>query len=222
MPQVVHSRVLEQADLGVWEISEDIDELEALSRSSGLESVIEELCKDVSSIRRKKELIATRLLLNNVTDGKMPLVEYDRWGKPILRDSDQKISISHCRSHAAILLHDELESGIDVEIKSDRILFIAQRFMSDKEWSYLPNETDLDYLHLIWAAKECIYKIHGRHGVIFRNDICVNEFNPSTEGQLEVTLKKNNVICDYHLQYQSDDAKVMVFGWQEKNACRSV
>ena len=222
MPQILHSRVLQQADLGVWEISEELKELEALSRSLGLGAVIEELCRDVSNVRRKKELIATRLLLHGLANGKTILVEYDMWGKPMLKNSNQKISISHCRSHAALLIHNELESGIDIEIKSERILSIAERFMSKTEWSYMPNETDLDYLHLIWAAKECIYKIHGRHGVIFRNDISVNEFDIDREGRLEVTLKKNNVICEYHLHYQSDDEKVMVYGWQEKNACRSL
>ena len=222
MPQIVHSRVLEQAHLGVWEISEELKELKALSKSLGLGAVIEELCRDVSNVRRKKELIATRLLLHSIANGKLIHVEYNTWGKPILKNSTQRISISHCRSHAALLIHNELESGIDIEIKSERILSIAKRFMSNAEWSYLPNKTDLDYLHLIWAAKECIYKIHGRHGVIFRNDICVNEFEVDSKGRLEVTLKKNNVICDYHLHYQNDDEKVMVYGWQEKNACRSL
>ena len=222
MPKVKSVSLNSDAVLGLWEIREELPELLILAQQEGMHSIIDKLNKEVRSDSRKLEVLATRLLLKQMRGDLESTIEYDQWGKPYLTDESSKISISHCRSHAAIITHPELEAGIDIEHISPRILAIARRFMNDAEWAYLPNETDLEYLHLIWAAKECVYKIHGRHGVNFKNDIYVQQFNPNSEGELRVTFKKNTLICDYHLHYQSDGDKVLVYGWQEEEACRPI
>ncbi|NNF01643.1 MAG: 4'-phosphopantetheinyl transferase superfamily protein [Bacteroidia bacterium] len=219
----IHSNILPNgAQLGIWKFEESLNDLMNLIRIQGLQKLTNLEEQTIKSDRRRKEVLSIRLLLNQMQKNSTNTILYDKWGKPYLSDNGHKISISHCSTHSAIVLHPNLETGIDIETLSPRIKVISQRFMHEDEWSFFNEDHELSYLNLIWAAKECIYKINGRHGVIFKDDIQVKPFQPAEHGRLHVTLKKNNLICDYHLHYQNDGEKVLVYGWQEENACHSI
>lgn len=220
MAQILQKQVDKGVKLGVWEITESLSELErnwAIVRGQREDGLSLE---EIGSSRRRKELLASRLLLDTMDSRLHESISYDPWGKPHLSDGSFKISISHCRSHAAILLHNMSDCGIDIEIISPRILPLASKFTSKKEEAYIADSRRLEQIQMIWSAKEVVYKIKGRHGLLFKEDIYVHPFEPAASGHLDVTLKKNNVICEYQLYYQNDGNIIIVYGWQDDSRCR--
>lgn len=127
---------------------------------------------------RQRERHAVQQLLTAMMDGDLSFtVGHEPSGKPFLQYSlstpdsgvspvsknlensspvpkNLKISISHTRGYAAILLSEEFDVGIDIEYRSDRVERIASRFIRPDE----KTETTEEKL-LLWSAKEAVYKL---------------------------------------------------------------
>ena len=103
-------------------------------------------------------------------------IRYDESGKPSI-NSDLNISISHSNRMAAIVFSGYSRAGIDIELKESKIIKIKDKFLN--EYEKLKNEfqSDLDYLTMIWTAKESIYKALGIKGVSFSDDIIIKNLN---------------------------------------------
>jgi phosphopantetheinyl transferase (holo-ACP synthase) len=130
------------------------------------------------SPRKKSEWLATRELLFRI--GKFPeRIEciYDDFGKPFLKDSDKHISVSHSGSWAAAAISD-MPCGIDIQEYSKTVERIREKFVTNEELGrteMLKNR--LHHLHVIWGAKECMYKAYGKRKLEFREHIAVTELN---------------------------------------------
>ena len=85
------------AEICVWEISEDEDELRRLCAPIPSDE-LEEL-QIISSPARRKEKLAVRALLNVMFPEKLYLGHHDN-GKPYLQNCAVEISISHCARFA--------------------------------------------------------------------------------------------------------------------------
>lgn len=107
---------------------------------------------------------------------------YDTNGKPHLRDGTH-ISITHSFEFTGIILSRQHEVGIDIEKQRNKILRIAHRFTTMREYQSVANEEALvRKLTMIWGAKESLYKITGVPGVSFLDHICVADFELGQEG----------------------------------------
>ena len=91
------------AEICVWEISEDEDDLRRLCAPIPADE-LEEL-EITKSPARRKEKLAVRALLNEMFPEKLYLGHHDN-GKPYLQNCAVEISISHCARFAAIIAHD--------------------------------------------------------------------------------------------------------------------
>ena len=123
----------------------------------------------------KEYFLAVRKLLQN-EDPELT-INYDSQGKPYL-NTQKGISISHSKEIAAIGISNEIDFGIDVQYKTDKILNIQNKFLSNNEKQNLGDTPSLESLIKLWSAKESIYKALGIKGVSFSND-------------LEIDFKKN-------------------------------
>lgn len=123
----------------------------------------------------KEYFLAVRKLLQN-EDPELT-INYDSQGKPYL-NTQKGISISHSKEIAAIGISNEIDFGIDVQYKTDKILNIQNKFLSNNEKQNLGDTPSLESLIKLWSAKESIYKALGIKGVSFSND-------------LEIDIKKN-------------------------------
>ena len=94
----------------------------------------------------------------------------DDHGKPHLRQNESHMSISHAYPYAAAIIDHCGSTGIDIEAPRDQIKRICHKFMSDTE---LNLNQSIDRMTIIWAAKECLYKIYGRRQLIFRKDLSI-------------------------------------------------
>ncbi|MBP5628618.1 MAG: 4'-phosphopantetheinyl transferase superfamily protein [Bacteroidaceae bacterium] len=72
------------------------------------------------------------------------------------------VSISHSKSHAALLLSSHRNIGVDIEQISERILRLADRIAQPDElpsnWQSLTPEQQARHLTTLWTIKEALYK----------------------------------------------------------------
>ena len=99
-------------------------------------------------------------------------ITYDESGKPSI-NSDLNISISHSKFMAAIVFSKHNKAGIDIEHKENKIINIQNKFLNDAEKLENEYQSNVDYLTMIWTAKESIYKALGIKGVSFSDNIII-------------------------------------------------
>lgn len=150
------------------------------------------------SPRKRTEWLASRELLFKVA--KFPQrVEcvYDEFGKPELVGSTKHISISHSELWCAAMISDRI-CGVDIQIYSDTIRRIAGRFLTEADLKRAEKEKNpLHHLHVLWGAKECLYKAYGKRKLGFRENIFISKLDSARhEGIAEIRYE------GLHLQYE--------------------
>ena len=166
--------------LGIWEISESINELKALTKSIKLDQI--------KSQKRKLEILIVRALLEKMC-GNVKL-DYNKYGAPIL-DNNKKISISHSEKLVAIIV-SELKTGIDIEIISERVLKVRNKFLSASE----NIDESQENLTIAWSTKECIFKWHQKGNLNFKDDILIKKINHLSK-TIEVFFDENLFILNF-------------------------
>lgn len=164
MSLICHKAIQDQTRLGIWYIQEDkATLLNGLRRyNTDLTDVLK-----IAHLERQKSSLAVRLLLHTMLTDNDVKMEKDVHGKPYLPDMNKHISLSHSGSLAAVIISDK-ECGIDIQLQSDKIAAIRHKFLSEQEVC-----TSMDQLHLMWSAKESIYKAYGKKRIDFKRDIFI-------------------------------------------------
>ena len=127
----------------------------------------------------KSQFLASRKLITLVdSDLKVTYKE----GIPLLSDN-RNISISHSENIATILISEKKGIGVDIERINKKVHSIKSKFLNQKEISYLSGDGETRNLTRAWTAKEAIYKALKMPGIIFSENILIEEFNnESTTG----------------------------------------
>lgn len=197
------------AEICVWEISEDENELGRICVPV-LKGELDEL-QHIKSLARRKEKLAVRALLNEIFSEKLCLKHYDS-GKPYLQNSTVKISISHCKRFAAIIIHPEQEVGIDIESLERDFSAVRKKALSDKELDDFSCRHCNVRLAICWCAKEAIYKRMSQSDVDFAKQIIVDKFMPENKGELKAAfIHKDGKEEKFNLNYEIFENHVMVW-----------
>ena len=122
----------------------------------------------------KEQFLAVRKILH--LENPCYKIRYDESGKPFI-NSDLNISISHSKFMAAIVFSENNKAGIDIEHKENKIINIQNKFLNDSEKLENEYQYNVDYLTMIWTAKESIYKALGIKGVSFSDNIIIKDIN---------------------------------------------
>jgi 4'-phosphopantetheinyl transferase len=151
----------------------------------------------MKSILHQKGFLSIRhlLALEGYTDYDL---YYDTNGKPHLKD-ELNISITHSFIFSAIILSD-IKVGIDVEKKRDKILRIAHKFTSVKNFDKSSLTTKIRKLTAIWCAKESLYKGFNSAGLSFLNHIHVEDFGLDQK-ETTAIADFNNKTESYHVRF---------------------
>ena len=107
-------------------------------------------------------------------------------------------------------LSNETDFGIDIQIKTDKIFNIQNKFLSNNELLQVESINDLESLTKIWSAKESIYKLLGKKRVSFSSDL---EIDISPENNMFKTghyINGNNKI-KFDLTYFSLDEYIICY-----------
>lgn len=122
----------------------------------------------------KEQFLAVRKILH--LENPSYKIRYDESGKPSI-NSNLNISISHSKFMAAIVFSKHNKAGIDIEHKENKIINIQNKFLNYAEKLENEYQSNVDYLTMIWTAKESIYKALGIKGVSFSDNIIIKNIN---------------------------------------------
>ena len=180
MPVVLFRGKGDKNIVAVWKIVESEETLlKILPDDEQLTSNL----KNYKNQSKRLEWLASRVLLYKFT-GKNPLIEYNKYGQPFIRRLSRGISITHTTGYAAISITNSSINGIDIEIPSPRILRVAERFVHPDEFIYIPDNEKINYYTLLWCAKETMFKMLKRTGIIFNEELLIKPFKIENEGVL--------------------------------------
>ena len=139
-----------EAEIGVWQITETEEELKELSSTPTDEM------EEISFIRSeslRKQRLAVRALLNTMFDDKVYLSHHDN-GKPYLENNPVNISITHTQKYVAVILHEEENVGIDIESLDRDFSAVEKKALSEDEIEDLEDDRRNEQLAIYWCAKE--------------------------------------------------------------------
>lgn len=189
--------------LGVWKKEE---ELELLQTVFPLRSEEKEAFEKISNITRKKEWLATRILLTEMLQKRKRIV-YSEHGKPAIHESELHISISHSRNFVAIITSNQYFPGIDIEHIAERVVKIKHKFLNENELSWC---TSLAQMTGCWSAKEAVFKVFEKE--LDFKDMEVNAFNPEDEkGTFTAKLFKKLPGQTLKINYRHFDDDILTY-----------
>lgn len=209
MPIYKRITVDEDTTALIWKIEETQDVLE---KGIVLTDYCQRRYEGMKSLIHKKGFMSIRHLLKEFGYTDFDL-SYDENGKPHLADQHH-ISITHSFEFTAVIVSDK-KVGIDIEKQRDKIKLIAPKFTPVEEYKALGDGEDLvRKLTIVWGAKESLYKLYGKKGLLFLHDIFVEDFEISSQKtnakvmhQDEITyytlsfLEFENFTCVYALAH---------------------
>lgn len=202
MPVFFQHQINENTRLGVWKIEES----EAFFKGNV------PLHRHVTHPHKRLQHLAGRFLLQFLfPDFPYELVQIADTNKPFLPEEQYHFSISHCGDYAAAIVSRDKRVGIDVEMTTDKIVKIKDKYLSKEEQHLFNTEllpTDNHFLTLLWSAKESVFKWYGQGNVDFKKHIRL--FNHQ-EGKdtLDCFFTKNESELTIHYRWYSD----LVLSW---------
>jgi len=185
---LVYKKILtENAILGLWEISESLDELMLNANLTLAErAIVSEKVND----KRKKEWLAARCLAKMLLPEPSEIV-YNENGKPILETGDFHISISHSERYSAVYLNNKNQAGVDIQKIKPDIAKGKDYFLNNQEQLWV-DETDFITLNILWSCKESVFKYISSYELDIRNQIFCHAFEARDAGEIEVNIRNEN------------------------------
>jgi len=158
----------------------------------------------------KEYFLAVRKLLEN-EDPELT-INYDLNGKPHL-NMQKGISISHSNEIVAVGISNKKDFGIDIQYKTNKILKIKHKFLSEMDNVSITNKYDLESLTMLWTAKESIYKALGVKGVSFSKNIFIDKDLEEKKGSKGYYINENEKTI-FNLDFFFIDRYTICYAYQ--------
>ncbi len=135
-----------------------------------------EKLSNLKNEKRRLEFCAIRFIRNQKN---IPFsIAYSPIGAPYLVGSPMHVGISHSNDLVGLALAP-FKVGLDIELISDRILSIKNRFTTSLEVA-LFSYTEAVNLTIIWTIKEVLYKLAGRLEINLKSELMINNVEGDT------------------------------------------
>jgi len=208
MPIIYKKKIEDHGILGVWKISESVDELLAMIKFSEGERQTFERFKLKS---RQAHWLSYRLAIRELLgDANLCEFYYDEHGKLHFANLDYSLSVTHSGLYSGVIISDKHYVGIDIEKLGERISVLASKFLNEEELARLPKVDQHKYLTVIWSAKEALYKLYGKSEVQMEN-IIIAPFEMAKEGVIHGKLVLDHFQKEYKLKFMySDDGEYLL------------
>src|SRR5207244_952031 len=158
MPLVYQQNINEATKLAVWHIAEAEDFF----------LVKVPLQKEITHPHKRLQHLAGRYLLRELfEDFPLELIQIADTKKPFLPNEAYPFSISHCGDYAAVIVSPVNRVGVDIELISDKVSRIRDKFLSPEEQRIIQQMFNLAYrqagtqystfntqLTVAWSIKE--------------------------------------------------------------------
>jgi phosphopantetheinyl transferase len=166
----------------------------------------------MKSEQHRRGFLSVRKLLQEAGYTDFDL-HYDEFGKPYFNDG-KHISISHSHEFATIIISDKV-TGIDLELRREKIAAIADRFLNDDETTYLDRQSP-DYINkltVLWGIKEVVFKIRNEAGISFKDHVFADNFEMST-GKTKAFLKMGQVGQSFDIFFEEVENFTLVYAFE--------
>jgi phosphopantetheinyl transferase len=184
------------AHLLVWEAKEDAEELFA-SLPSTILTDAEYLTAKTE--QKKLELLCSRVAIRHLAaelgidfEG----IKKDQHGKPYMVGTPWEMSITHSKKFMAVVMHPTKPVGVDIERPQEKMWRITERLYSPTEIEAIGN--DLNTMSIYWSAKEALYKLYGRRGTDFKENLKVFQEGNQLKG--EIIMPDHQQVHDIHVE----------------------
>ncbi|MDD4514967.1 4'-phosphopantetheinyl transferase superfamily protein [Massilibacteroides sp.] len=194
--------------LGIWKIEETVPELMDLIGKSDDYSCFLKECKSES---RKKEWLATRILLKHLLERDEKIAYYSDGAPYVPNSPDLSISISHTKGYAAVYCSRNKTVGVDIEYRGERVQRIKKRFLSEGELAGINLEHETEHLLIHWCAKETLFKLIRQEEVDFRKQLHVISFAYKAEGEIQVFETRTSCRESFTLFFKVTPEFVLTF-----------
>lgn len=195
----------------IWKVTESFDELRA---KVILKPKTEKRLNGMKSEMHQRAFLSVRMLIQEVGISDFDL-HYDEFGKPYL-DDHRYVSITHSHNFASIIISSETV-GIDMEMLREKIIRIADKFVSEKELKRLQSFDSQDYIKKLtvkWGAKEAVFKIRNEKGISFKDHIQVVPFSLD-ENQTQAYLFFDNLEIKFEVNYLEIEDFILVYAFEK-------
>lgn len=185
--------------LGMWNITESID---GFLLCCGNAAVLETLIAGYTSEQRRREVLAVRMLLDEMIGTDVAL-RHEESGRPILSNG-MNVGISHTKGFASVIVSPGRKVAVDVEYMSERVRKVAAKMLRTDESA----DTLLGLL-LHWCAKETLYKLYSDERLALKDMQVLSVEGDNTRGIVKAKNVKRSETLDVF--YRVFDNKVLTY-----------
>ena len=198
MPILLHKDIEPEGEIGIWKINES----ESWFRENlDLYKAEETELSEIKGEGKRKEWLASRWLLHEMSGREIRgACLKDAFGKPILKDSQYEISLSHSNQVAAVLASPN-PCGVDIQLKVEKITRLAHKFVNESEKKWIDPNNIIEELHLIWGAKEALYKTYSKGKVDFIEDLLIESVDRKKQTATGIIRKMDGLHCTLHYEW---------------------
>jgi phosphopantetheinyl transferase len=208
MPLYKEIEVDANSRLAIWHIEEDAADLK-WELQWGQEDI-----KRYSSLtddQRSLHWLSSRVLLRKMLNtSKFIDMQVDEFGKPYLKNIDQKLSISHSGNMVTVLLSNK-DCGVDIQLIDKNIERVAKKFISDEEWANMADDNRAEQIHVFWGVKEALYKLYGRKKLDFRKNLFVYPFIFAEKGTVTGRIEKEKYFKELPVHYRKIENYILAY-----------
>jgi 4'-phosphopantetheinyl transferase len=175
------------ATLGLWKMTESWQDI-----LSDINLPEEELAPlhALTKEKRKWEWLACRKLFSEIT-GKPPIIRHNAERKPYAEHFHGYISFSHSGDYACVYIDTVKSAGVDIQQMKPSIEKGIDYFLDQEEQSWVDSKNNL-LLHLIWSAKEAVFKMAGDADLDLRKHFTAKPFSTNQNEPFEVCIHRSS------------------------------
>ena len=198
-----------ETHIAVWQIEESPH---FFLNKMHLEAIQKPLAA-ITNEKKQLEYLSSRYLVQHLAgDEHLSHLTKDKSGKPVFAEKATGISISHSATHAAVLLSNNFNCGIDIETITPRVKRIASRFLSEEELSFVDADTETEQLTLFWSAKETVFKWYALGELSFSNQIQLQQkIELAEKGTLPYLLILPEKTLSIHVAYERLGGQILTY-----------
>ncbi|PKK37603.1 hypothetical protein BWI96_03775 [Siphonobacter sp. SORGH_AS_0500] len=171
-----------QGQVALWEITEELEELQHLFRGSPADIAT---FQEINHPQKQREFLASRILIQTLVESVGETyhgIRKDIYDKPFLHNTNSHFSLSHSLRFAAVIWHPVERVGIDIEPISEKLAVVSHKYLSETEQEHA--QKNLRKLGIYWTGKEALYKLYGEKKLSFKGNILIEPFS---EESLHIT-----------------------------------
>jgi 4'-phosphopantetheinyl transferase len=187
--------------LGLWHLSDEPADLLAPGPRAEQYALLQPTGRDENRLQQWQAGRAlAHALLQQLTPAPA-LLRNDANGRPYFEQlPEYAVSLSHSGEWVAAVVASRGRAGTDIELVRPKAQKLASRFLSETERADAGDDQAKNSLY--WSAKETLYKLHSRRGLVFKEQIQLNPFGLREAGVLTGHLLTENFRSRHQIHYQ--------------------